>query len=638
MSEERTLSGAMVLMLCIVSSSVADEAKLAHIFQDNMVLQRDVPVPVWGWADPGTTVDVTFAGQQTQGTSDASGYWRVVLDPLAANDEGKPLAVRIGARAITRQNVVVGEVWLAAGQSNMNHSGPNQATGLYPHHVSPAEADRPSIRITRFGAGASLEPQKDLNPVQRGQSPWTVLPCDEVVESLNIPTGFAIFLRDALDVPIGIIHIAVSGTNQGAWMRRETLESFPGQGEYANYYQQLFAYHDEGLSKKGQDIKSWDDFARAMDAWRANPKGRSPADMTIMNFPTTLYNTRIHPLAPLALRGVIWHQGEAGPGGPYGRRLVAMAQQWREHFGQDFYFIWGTLTRNTKATPPIEPQPTWFYRSATNAAIRKAVEYFGDDGRAAMVELYDVGDQETHFLQKAEASRRFGLAALTLAYGQDHIYSGPLKTDLTIDGGRAIVRFDRVGDGLIYRPSIDGISGVYVKGKDPAYRWATVEVTGADTIEVSHPEVSEITAVGYAVNDNPHETLFNSEGFPASPFKEKMERLPWSGHAGGTRLVALDDSSLTRPEISITHVRRGGYVFQLIGGRGGPQDAQATVRAYIPEEWTAYVVESRDASIETRAEISDDARFVTFTVPVDRAWIIVAEKGKVDEFRRINRY
>lgn len=292
------------------------------------------------------------------------------------------------------------------------------------------------------------------------------MPSDAVIDSLNIPTGFARFLRDRLDVPVGIIHVAVSGTNQGAWMRRETLERFPGQGKHANYYQELFASHNADLAKKGKDIKSWDEFEQAMAVWRSNPKGRSPADMAIMNFPTTLYNTRIHPLAPFALRGVIWHQGEGGPGGPYGRRLVAMAGQWCKQFGQDFYFIWGTLTRNTKASPPIEPQPTWFYRSATNGEIRKAVEYFGDDGRAALVELYDVGDHETHFLQKAEASRRMGLAALTLAYGQPRTYCGPLKTDLMIESGKAIVRFDRVGDGLVYKPSIDGISGVYVKGED----------------------------------------------------------------------------------------------------------------------------------------------------------------------------
>jgi hypothetical protein len=117
-----------------------------------------------------------------------------------------------------------------------------------------------------------------------------------------------------------------------------------------------------------------------------------------------------------------------------------------------------------------------------------------------------------------------------------------------------------------------------------------------------------------------------------------MERIPWSGHAGGTRLVVLDDSSPSKPDISITHVRRNGYVFQLIGGRGTSKDTQATVRAFIPEEWDGYVVESGQASIETRAKAEGDARFVTFTAPVDRAWIIVAEKDRIDDFRGINRF
>jgi sialate O-acetylesterase len=190
MSRKLTLSSTIALVLCI-GSLAAGEARLAHVFQDNMVLQRDVPVPVWGWADPGATVDAAFAGQQAEAKSDTDGYWKVVLDPLAVSNEGRPLEVRVGAATITRKNVVVGEVCLAAGQSNMNHSGPDQATGLYPHHVSSAEAGRPDVRITRFGAGASLEPQADINPIERGQSPWTVLPSDAVIESLNIPAGFA---------------------------------------------------------------------------------------------------------------------------------------------------------------------------------------------------------------------------------------------------------------------------------------------------------------------------------------------------------------------------------------------------------------------------------------------------------------
>ncbi len=159
MSRKRPLFSVIAFVLCI-GSLAAGEMRLAQIFQDNMVLQRDAPVPVWGWADPGTTVEVAFAGQKVGTEADTAGYWKVVFEPLAVSNEGRPLEVRIGDATIRRKNVVVSEVWLAAGQSNMNHSGPDQPTGLYPHHVSSTEAGGPEVRITRFGNSASLEPHR----------------------------------------------------------------------------------------------------------------------------------------------------------------------------------------------------------------------------------------------------------------------------------------------------------------------------------------------------------------------------------------------------------------------------------------------------------------------------------------------
>ncbi len=631
-----SLLAAIVLALGAASLNAA-EARLAQIFQDNMVLQQNAPVPVWGWAGPGTKVTVRFAGQQAEAQADTDGYWKAVLSPLVASSEGRSLEARIGGTTVTRANVVVGEVWLAAGQSNMNHAGPDRASGYYPRDVLTAPG-RPDVRITRHGDGASLRPLNEVDPVFRRDAPWVILRGDAVIESLDLPTAFARLLRDRLDVPIGIVHVSVSGTNQGAWMSRETLEEFPGSGKFGDYYQERLAGHAADLAEKGKTVKSWADFERAMEVWRKNPRGRSPANSAIVNFPTALYNTRVHPLAPFALQGVIWHQGEAGPGGPYGSRLAAMARQWREHFGQDLFFIWGTLTRDTSASPRIAPQPTWFYRSSTNDEIRKAREAFGGDPRTALVELYDVGDHETHFLQKNEAGRRYALAALSGAYGKDDVFSGPILTDAKIMGDKAVVRFERVGEGLVFQSSLDGISGFYVKGKTGEYRWATVTVTSRDAIEISHPDVSEIAAIGYAVNDNPHETLFNSAGFPASPFKLHMDRIPWSGQAKGMPLVALENSAAAKTTVSVTHVRRGGYAFQLLAKRGAPQGGAVKLRAWLPAEWRAWIVESDNARIEARKETVEGRSFATFAAPVDGAWIIVAEKGRAEEFRKIDRY
>ncbi len=614
------------------------EARVARIFQDNMVLQRNAQVPVWGWGSPGDDVHVSFAGQQVRGKADAAGYWKVLLEPMPASRQARGLTVRIGEAEIERKDVLVGEVWIAAGQSNMNHSGPDRDTGFYPPRVSPgARGERAQIRITRFGFGASLEPQPDIAPTPK-DAPWQVLAEAPPPASVNLPICFARIVRDGVNVPVGIVHVAVSGTNQGAWMARETLEGFPGGKGKPNYYEELFAYRQQSLAKKGKTLKSWEDFDQAAKQWWQTQEGKWPGDMAICNFPTALYNTRIHPLAPFAVQGVIWHQGEGGPGGPYGERLVAMATQWRKLFGQHFAFVWGTLTRNTASSPDLTPKPAWFYRSSTNAGIRRALKLFGEDENVALVELYDVGDQDTHFLQKAEAGRRMGLAALTVAYGQRHIYRGPLATGVTIEGNKARVTFDSAGKGIVYKPSIDGISGVYVKDAKGPHRWGNATVVDQATIEISHPEIEAIAAVGYAVSENPHETLFNSEGLPASPFRHNMGRLPWSGHVKDDGLVRVQAEGKDKPRLNLAHVRADGYVFQLLPWRRAPGDAQATVSAYVGKAWNACVVETEGTELPAETNEEDGRQFVTFRAPVDGTWIIVAERGKAAPLRNIKRY
>jgi sialate O-acetylesterase len=347
-----------------------------------------------------------------------------------------------------------------------------------------------------------------------------------------------------------------------------------------------------------------------------------------------LYNTRIHPLAPFAIRGVIWHQGEAGPGGPYGDRLVAMVRQWRTLFGQDFDFIWGTLSRSTTVAPPLEPIRSSFYRSGTNRSIRGAISGFGDDKRVAMVELYDLGNEETHFLQKNEMGRRYALAALALSHGQPVLYSGPRMVETNIQGDRATVRFDLVGEGLVFRPSINGISGVYLRAKDGTARWGNVKIIDKSTMEVSHPDIKAIETIAYAEANNPHETLFNNEGFPASPFLVNPTNT--KDPAAKFQLVAFDDKPKD-VQFQIAHVRRDGYVLQLKpDNRGKP--GPATLLAYIPSEWKGYEVEIGAKPVSVKETKQDGQTFVSFQADVDLKWIIVAEKGKAESFRKVNRF
>lgn len=620
----------------LASPGLAAEAKLAQIFQDDMVLQREMPVPVWGWGDAGAKVTVSFAGQEKTATAGDDGRWQVTLDPMDANAKAQSLKADIGGTGIERKGVLVGEVWIAAGQSNMVHAGPDEDTGLYPHYKSPA-GEHPPIRVVEYGFGASQEPLADLDDSLKDQR-WES-PTDKTMETSNIARYAARVIRDELDVPVGIVQVAVPGTNQAAWMAREELEKFPGEDGKANFYESFKEGPAGALAKNTKgDITTWDKFLEAEAKWRAEGKGVWPGrelGTKLLNFPAVLYNTRIHPLAPMAVRGAIWHQGEAGPGGPYGKRLAAMANQWRELFGQDFYFIYGTLGREASLAPPLEPQPTWFYRSKSNDEIYSAAESFGkDDKKVGVVEFYDVGDDGTHFLQKAEAGRRMGLGMLSIAYGKDTLFSGPLMKDIQLSGNKATITFDRVGDGIEYKPNIDGISGVMVSGDDGSYQWADVKVTGKDTIEVSSPKVSKVASVAYAHTQNPFETLFNSDGLPASSVGYNLKDLQWDPHFKGTRVVSLTGES--KNGLNVAHIRQDGYVFQVKSGRNAT-DKTASVEAYVSKDWSGVEVTVDGKPMEVKTTEKDGRTFATFDVPADGKWIIVADKGKASTFSKINR-
>lgn len=628
----------LAFILAGIPVSTHAEDRLAQIFRDNMVLQREKPVPVWGWSDPKTQVEVTFGDQKKQAQADDHGYWKVVLDSMPASRDGRSLDAKIGATTVSCKNVLVGEVWIAAGQSNMCAGGPDTDTGVYPHYVSPGtKGGKPEIRICSYGWGLSMDPQDDIEPKdpdKRNDGSWQLFNEDSLPDSMNIPDYFSRVVRDGLDVPVGIIRVAVPGTNQAAWMARETLEGFPGKDPSTNFYQEMLDNNNATLAKIASPFKSWDAFKQGEADWRKSGQGPWPGGgkfwLEYACFPTVLYNTRIHTLAPLAFRGVIWHQGEGGPGGPYGERLVAMVKQWRGLFGQDFDFIWGTLARSTNEPPPLVPERTQFYRSGGNVSIRHALQVFGDDKKVALVEFYDLGSDVTHFLEKAEAGRRMGLAALTLSYGQNHIYTGPQMIETKIEGGKATVRFNQVGDGLVYQPSIDGISGVYLRDKTGSPQWAQVKIIGKDTAEISSPNIANIETVAYADNSNPHETLFNSDGLPASPFTVNPPATP----DPKPTIQLLTPQGEARAAFHICHVRRTGYVFQPRGKGTTP----VPVQAYIPTEWKGFEVTAGGQHVDAVEADKDGVKFATFNAPVDGSWIIVAEAGKAADFQKVNRF
>jgi sialate O-acetylesterase len=683
-----------VLVWLGISLSARADNRLARVFQDNMVLQQQKPVPVWGWADPATQVEVDFAGQSKQATADEKGYWKAILDPLTANGTGQDLTAKIGATSVTCKNVLVGEVWICAGPSGTTAEGPNIDTGVYPHYVSQGTAGgKPEVRVFTVFNGTSMEPWPDFDPVFQGQGDahWRTLkenagPDDDTVMR-NSMEYCARIMRDKLNVPVAVIHLITVGVLLPDWFSKETLEALPSDVGTGNCFDYLFNLENAHLAKGNGPIKSWDDLQKAMDDWKANPKGGQPFDFA---FPTVAYNTRLYPLAPFAIRGFrLFSPPVPGTDGAAG--IVAMVKQWRQLFGQDFYFVNCTNIRlRTSDQPPLKPG-MYFWDQGTKA-IFDSLPLFGDDAKLeGLVDFTDLSSWQAHHCQRAEEGRRLASTILALAYGQPLAAdgAGPRAADMKIEGNKATIRFDQVGDGIVYQPSIDGISGVYLRGKSGPGQWAQVNVVGKDTIELSSPDISELDIVAYGQATNAHETLFSSGGLPAAPFILN----PPKGNAGPPdpqppyRMVDLvgstgwdhvfNNDAIKNAHISLVHVRRTGYVFQVNGQEtldvnmkqvagAGQSDEQlanssatAPMQAYIPAEWDGYEVVTGDKCelpfiggspvfkgivktggkvLPTTETTHDGAKFVTFDGPVDGTWIIVAQKGKAVDFAKVNRY
>ncbi len=691
------LSSCIALLLAVLWAGTAipaqAENRLAAIFQDKMVLQREIPVPVWGWADPGTQVEVDFAGQSKQAKADDKGYWKAILDPLTANATGQDLTAKIGPTTVTCKNVLIGEVWISAGHSGTIAEGPNVDTGVnhrYDYDAPAAKGSKPDVRFFMVLNGASAEPYQDLDPAVQGDSHWFTMKENPAADEMSQVQYLARVLRDRLGVPVGVIDLLCLGVVQQTWMPRETLEAFPSERGTGNCYQAMFEGCEAGYAKSGGSLKSWADFKKAEDEWRTTKKGGwfniSERGVGLFNYPSVGYNAKVCPLAPFAIRGVQFFAVPVpNTGGAKG--IAAMVKQWRKLFGQDFYFV-NCASGNRFRTTQSVPLAPMIQQNGSEDAIYDSLKFFDGDKRECVVDTKDLGSWLAHNLERAEAGRRLGFATLHLAYGQElpADAAGPRMVETKIEGNKATIRFEQVGDGIVFQPSIDGISGIYLQGDSGPGQWAQVNVVGKDTIEVSSPAISNLKTVGYGQGASTHETLFSSANLPASEFivnPPKTPAPPQPGPRPPSQMLSmigetgwdhvLNNAAIKNAHISLAHVRRGGYVFQIIGQE--PLDlamkpvAQATdlaqssattpVVAYIPAEWKGYevmrgdkcdipwvagnpaakgIIKTGGAMLKTTESTKGGAKFVTFDAPVDGTWVIIAEAGKAADFRKINRY
>ncbi len=473
MSWFRTICVALTVSLMATCAAQAD-VKLPAIISDNMMLQQGHDLPFWGWAEAGEQVSVTVAGKTTMAVAGPDGRWSLRCPAVS---KFGPVEVAVaGKNTITLKNAVVGDVWICSGQSNMQWRV-SESTGA--KDEVPA-AKLPLLRFFQVERQTALEPQHDI------EGRWVECQPETIGEFSAVGYFFGKELYTRLsNRPIGLIEAAYGGCGAESWVSDATLKADP-------IYQQL-------LEKTAAANK---------DPAQANTPGRA----------SVLYNGVIAPLQPFAIKGAIWYQGEqnATRAHQYRTLFPAMIEDWRRTWGQgDFPFLFvqlpNYLTDKNKPDHPAEPE------SSAWAELREAQRQALSASNTGMAVTIDLGDaRDIHPKNKQEVGRRLARQALSVAYCQSLVASGPIFRSMTITGNEAHLQFYHVGGGLMARGT--DLRGFAIAGADQKFVWAKATIIG-NKVVVSSDQVAMPVAVRYAWADNPDCNLYNKEGLPASPFR-----------------------------------------------------------------------------------------------------------------------
>lgn len=490
----------IAVLVLLVTLAGAQETKLASIFTDHMVLQRDLPVTVWGQGQPGERVTVEFAGQRQPATVDKDGRWQVALKPLAASAEPRELVVRsaAGQPAAKITDVLVGEVWVGSGQSNMEWT--LRATANAPDAAAKA-GDR-LLRLFTVAKKTSPEPLRELT----GQ--WAECSTSNVLSFSAVNYYFGRDLRRALNVPVGLITTAWGGTPAQAWTPREAMLAEPTLKDMVAKHDQALAAYDPAKAQEQYQVAlaKWKEDAEKAKA-ENKPAPRQPRKPerpgNSPNNPTALYNGMVAPLVPLTFRGVIWYQGESNNKAADQYRLLfpTMIKSWRQSFGREFPFLFVQIAPHNGMSPEIRDAQLFTWRTVPATAMAVITDH-GDAGNI-------------HPTAKEPVGARLALAARAIAYGEKIVYSGPVFDAVKFDGHRATLSFQHMGTGLVAK---DGpLRGFEIAGTGTNFVPAVATIEGKHVI-VQSEQVAEPKAVRYGWANVPDVNLFNKEGLPATPF------------------------------------------------------------------------------------------------------------------------
>jgi sialate O-acetylesterase len=513
----KSLSHLFAVALCLgLPASLLAELSLPHFFSDHMVIQREKSVAIWGKASPKAEVQIEFKGKKATTKADDQGHWRTSIETGAADAKGAVLTVKAGADNVMISDVLVGEVWLASGQSNMYFTM-NRAPA---YEELMAKADHPGLRMFDAPLVTAVEPQDDITGTWTRCSPQTVPGYSAVA------FFFALKLHQELGVPVGVLKTAWGGKPVETFTSREALNTLPGTKAMVDKLMAEAASYDPAKAQAAYEasLKKWQNTMAASKGRSAEERRRLPKKpaapkppLETEGKPGVLFNAMINPFAGYTMRGAIWYQGEGNAKAgavPYDQTLPLMIRDWRKRWGDEFSFYFVQLANfHAPSSAPGTPDP-W-------ALLQDRMRHIlVSTPKTGMAIINDVGEaNDIHPKDKKSPGERLARWALAKDYGRDLIYSGPLFKSSKVQDGAVRVSFGQAGAGLKARDG-GALKRFEIAGADRVWHWADTKIDGTDSVIVSSAQVKQPVAVRYAWAANPEgANLINSDGLPASIFR-----------------------------------------------------------------------------------------------------------------------
>jgi sialate O-acetylesterase len=507
----RPLIFAAAVCLALDAISSAAELRLPSVFGSHMVLQREMPVPVWGWADASETIVVRFRDQTQTTKADKNGRWSATLDPLSVG-EAATLTISGEHGKLELADVLVGEVWVCSGQSNMQWS----VNVSLDADLEAAAGHHPQIRLFQVPMVTATEPQEDVD------AQWQVCTPQTLPAFTAVGYYFGRNLQQVLQVPVGLVQTAWGGTRAEAWTSPEMMASVDVLKPILTTWDEAAAKYDPEAVGRNHEraLAEWEAAAaKAKAAGTDVPrKPQPPLDpRRSPHHPSTLFNAMVAPLTPYAIRGAIWYQGESNVSRAYQYQTLmpSMIQSWRDDWRQGDFPFYMVQLANFREIVDQPGESDW-------AELREAqMLTTGALANVGVACITDLGAaKDIHPRNKQDVGKRLARLALHDIYGYEGqvVRSGPVYDSVEFADGKARVDFKPGGSPLASWYG-EPLRGFAVAGADKNWVWAQAKIADEDTLEVWSADVTEPVAVRYNWADNPHGNLYNAHMLPAYPFR-----------------------------------------------------------------------------------------------------------------------